>query len=185
MGKTSKWIRNFLTGKKERTKEKIIQSECGFTSTTPSTPKEKRRWSFRRSSATAPPACASTLKDSSPPPQPPPPPPPPPQPFAVDSEDEQSKNVSAVEVAVAVEDFAAVKIQACFRSHLVKLRNKLELIKILCFFLPSNLCSREFHFFLNNFLGAGEKSIKSIKRVGEITSTCERSFSKETSNSYT
>ncbi|CAN7031131.1 hypothetical protein BRARA_H00779 [Brassica rapa] len=116
MGKTSKWIRNFLTGKKERTKEKINQSERGFTSTTPGTPKEKRRWSFRRSSATAPPTCASTLKDSSPPPQPPPPP----QPFVVDSEDEQSKNVSAPEIAVAVEDFAAVKIQACFRSHLAR-----------------------------------------------------------------
>ncbi|CAH8313111.1 unnamed protein product [Eruca vesicaria subsp. sativa] len=119
MGKTSKWIRNFLTGKKERTKEKINQSECGFISTTPSTPKEKRRWSFRRSSATAPPSCASsTLKDSSPPPQTPPPPPP--QPFVVDSEDEQSKNVSAAEITVEVEEFAAVKIQACFRSHLAK-----------------------------------------------------------------
>ncbi|KAF8086988.1 hypothetical protein N665_0606s0015 [Sinapis alba] len=115
MGKTSKWIRNFLTGKKERTKEKINQSECGFTSTTPGTPKEKRRWSFRRSSATAPPPCASTLKDSSPPPQPPPPPPLP-QPFV----DEQSKNVSAAVIAVDVEELAAVKIQACFRSHLAK-----------------------------------------------------------------
>ena len=174
MGKTSKWIRNFLTGKKERTKEKINQSECGFTSTTPGTPKEKRRWSFRRSSATAPPTCASTLKDSSPPPQPPPPP----QPFVVDSEDEQSKNVSAPEIAVAVEDFAAVKIQACFRSHLVKLKTNSSFLNTL--FLST------FKFvFKSSFLGAGEESIKSVKRFGETTSTCERSFSKETSNSYT
>lgn len=144
MGKTSKWIRNFLTGKKERTKEKINQSECGFTSTTPGTPKEKRRWSFRRSSATAPPACASTLKDSSPLPQPPPPPPP--QPFVLDSEDEQSKNVSAAEIAIDVEEFAAVKIQACFRSHLVKLKTNSSLLNTL--FL--SLCSRV-HIF--NFLG--------------------------------
>ncbi|KAL1220671.1 Protein IQ-DOMAIN 19 [Cardamine amara subsp. amara] len=122
MGKTSKWIRNLLIGKKEKSKENIIQSECGYTSTIPGTPKEKRRWSFRRSSATAPPpqACAFTPKDSSPPPQPPPPPPPPlPQLSVVsilDNEDEQNKNVSAVEI----EEIAAVKIQAFFRSHLAR-----------------------------------------------------------------
>ncbi|CAH2079135.1 unnamed protein product [Thlaspi arvense] len=118
MGKTSKWIRNFLTGKKERTKEKISQSECGFTSTIPGTPKEKRRWSFRRSSATGPPACVFTPRDSSPPPQPPPP-----QPFVVaivDSEESKIKNASAAEIEVDVEEIAAVKIQACFRSHLAR-----------------------------------------------------------------
>ncbi|CAA7044433.1 unnamed protein product [Microthlaspi erraticum] len=121
MGKTSKWIRNFLTGKKERSKEKITQSECGFTSTIPGTPKEKRRWSFRRSSATGPPpACAFIPKDSSQPP-----PPQPPQPFVVAIaviEDEQTKNASALdsEFAVDVEEAAAVKIQACFRSHLAR-----------------------------------------------------------------
>uniref|UniRef100_A0A1J3E1M3 Protein IQ-DOMAIN 31 n=1 Tax=Noccaea caerulescens TaxID=107243 RepID=A0A1J3E1M3_NOCCA len=124
MGKTSKWIRNFLTGKKERSKEKINQGECGFTSTIPGTPKEKRRWSFRRSSATGPPpACAFIPKDSSPPLQPPPPPPQ--QPFVVaitNSEDEKTKNASASasEFAVDVEEAAAVKIQACFRSHLAR-----------------------------------------------------------------
>lgn len=119
MGKTSKWIRSFLTGKKERSKEKNNESDFGFTSTIPGTPKEKRRWSFRRSSATGPPpiVSASTVKDSSPPP------PPPQQPFVVaiaDSEDEENKNVSAAEIAIAIEEIAAVKIQACFRSHLVK-----------------------------------------------------------------
>ncbi|MED6108156.1 IQ-domain [Stylosanthes scabra] len=67
MGKAGKWLRNFLTGKKEREKEKV-KDKCGGGSsatnlnssngtenpTTPNstTPKEKRRWSFRRSSAT-------------------------------------------------------------------------------------------------------------------------------------
>lgn len=118
MGKTSKWIRNFLTGKKERSKEKIIQSECGgFTSPVPGIPKEKRRWSFRRSSAARPPACASTLKVSSPPAQPSLPPPP--QPFEVANVDTEHDENKGAEIAMAVEEFAAVKIQAYYRSHLV------------------------------------------------------------------
>ncbi|QHN80013.1 protein IQ-DOMAIN 19 isoform X1 [Arachis hypogaea] len=66
MGKAGKWLRNFLTGKKEREKEKV-KDKCGGNATslnssngtenptTPNstTPKEKRRWSFRRSSATS------------------------------------------------------------------------------------------------------------------------------------
>ncbi|KAJ4912282.1 IQ-domain 19 [Raphanus sativus] len=118
MGKTSKWIRNFLTGKKQRSKEKIIQSECGFTSPVPGIPKEKRRWSFRRCSATRPPACASTLKESPPLAQPPPP-----QPFEVANvgiKNEENKNATAAEIAMAVEEFAAVKIQAYYRSHLAR-----------------------------------------------------------------
>ncbi|CAG7888251.1 unnamed protein product, partial [Brassica rapa] len=119
MGKTSKWIRNFLTGKKERSKEKIIQSECGgFTSPVPGIPKEKRRWSFRRSSATRPPACASTLKVSSPPVQPSLPPPP--QPFEVANVDTEHDENKGAEIAMAVEEFAAVKIQAYYRSHLAR-----------------------------------------------------------------
>ncbi|KAF8100648.1 hypothetical protein N665_0219s0023 [Sinapis alba] len=121
MGKTSKWIRNFLTGKKERSKEKIIQSECGFTSPVLSTPKEKRRWNFRRCSASRPPACASTLKVSSPTAQPSLPTPP--QPFEVanvDTEYEENKDASTAEIAMAVEVFAAVKIQASYRSHLAR-----------------------------------------------------------------
>ncbi|XP_019180125.1 PREDICTED: protein IQ-DOMAIN 14 [Ipomoea nil] len=56
MGKTGKWIKNFLSGKKE--KEKVIVYGGGGNEqpTTPVsvTPREKKRWSFRRSSATAP-----------------------------------------------------------------------------------------------------------------------------------
>ncbi|XP_051125613.1 protein IQ-DOMAIN 19-like [Andrographis paniculata] len=77
MGKTSRWIRNFLTGttKKDSNKDKDRSEKDHFKDVRvavqtlnsaadarpatpvalpqPTTPKEKRRWSFRRSSATA------------------------------------------------------------------------------------------------------------------------------------
>ncbi|KAL5702207.1 IQ-domain [Ranunculus cassubicifolius] len=76
MGKTSKWIRNFLGGKKDKVKEKDRSKEVSpveavnpTTTTpvavTPSTPKEKKRWSFRRSPATTP-TKDSTSVDSTP-----------------------------------------------------------------------------------------------------------------------
>ncbi|KAK2990646.1 hypothetical protein RJ640_025997 [Escallonia rubra] len=53
MGKASKWIRNFLTGKKE---EKAKKKDGGFRDESlaivPATPREKRRWSFGRSAST-------------------------------------------------------------------------------------------------------------------------------------
>ncbi|KAG8373099.1 hypothetical protein BUALT_Bualt12G0135400 [Buddleja alternifolia] len=67
MGKTGKWLKNFLTGKKDHKEKESkngnnnqISGNNGneqYYSTTPqpTTPKEKRRWSFRRSSAAAPP----------------------------------------------------------------------------------------------------------------------------------
>ncbi|RZC48928.1 hypothetical protein C5167_017355 [Papaver somniferum] len=66
MAKTPKWLRSFLTGKKEKDKEKKEKEkgEVNFQSQTPTenpttpvtitpntTPKEKKRWSFRRSAA--------------------------------------------------------------------------------------------------------------------------------------
>lgn len=58
MGKKSKWITKFLTGKKDKEKSSnnqhiLINNENPATpiSVLPTTPKEKRRWSFRRSSA--------------------------------------------------------------------------------------------------------------------------------------
>ncbi|KAK4425636.1 protein IQ-DOMAIN 1 [Sesamum alatum] len=70
MGKTGRWIRSFLTGKKDKEKDCTkIESQHHQNSVNagndhrpttpvsipqPTTPKEKRRWSFRRSSATAP-----------------------------------------------------------------------------------------------------------------------------------
>ncbi|KAL3649005.1 IQ-domain [Castilleja foliolosa] len=67
MGKTGRWIRNFLTGKKEikdkfEKQSKYNSDQAHFENrpttpisiTQPTTPREKRRWSFRRSSAAAP-----------------------------------------------------------------------------------------------------------------------------------
>ncbi|XP_019432516.1 PREDICTED: uncharacterized protein LOC109339515 isoform X2 [Lupinus angustifolius] len=58
MGKTGKWFRNFLAGgkrDKEKSSTNLSVSNGTENPTTPlsTTPKEKRRWSFRRSSATA------------------------------------------------------------------------------------------------------------------------------------
>ncbi|XP_047336258.1 protein IQ-DOMAIN 19-like [Impatiens glandulifera] len=70
MGKPGKWIRNLLTGKKDKEKQKNNASNHHHLSDTPistpltpppTTPKEKRRWSFRRSSAGTP------TKDNNPP----------------------------------------------------------------------------------------------------------------------
>ncbi|KAJ4967817.1 hypothetical protein NE237_014518 [Protea cynaroides] len=69
MGRTSKWIKSFLNGGKKE-KEKKFDGQPSSVATEnpttpiiilPSTPKEKRRWSFRRSSATS---TATATKDS-------------------------------------------------------------------------------------------------------------------------
>ncbi|KAJ0800069.1 putative IQ motif, EF-hand binding protein [Helianthus annuus] len=56
MGKTSKWIKNLLTGKKDKTTgQPPIATQNNPSSpvtTQPTPPKEKRRWSFRRPSST-------------------------------------------------------------------------------------------------------------------------------------
>lgn len=153
MGKTGKWLRNFLTGKKEKEKEKEKSANNqNFSNgtenpTTPvsTTPKEKKRWSFRRSSATATPTTASkelnfvesnvTASQA--------------VQTATDIQDEQRKHAMAVAAATAaaadaavaaaqaaaavirltsgsngtsasVEEAAAIKIQSVFRSHLVR-----------------------------------------------------------------
>ncbi|XP_073134003.1 protein IQ-DOMAIN 19-like isoform X2 [Henckelia pumila] len=64
MGKTGKWIKNFLTGKKDKERgsenRRQISADGGGDETRHTIPmslpqqREKRRWSFRRSSATAP-----------------------------------------------------------------------------------------------------------------------------------
>ena len=150
MGKTSKWLRSFLTGKKDKEKCPSNQNSCiaPENPTTPisilqTTPKEKKRWSFRRSSATA----SATPKDSIST-----------EPIAttpqavqtvLDAENEQKKHalaaaaataaaadaaVAAAQAAAAVirltavangrdtalEEAAAIKIQSVFRSYLVR-----------------------------------------------------------------
>lgn len=89
MGKTGRWLRNILTGKKEK-KAKEREKEQP---PTPTTPKEKRRWSFRRSSA-------------------------PPKPPDIHIQNEPKKHVLP---APAPHHKAATKIQAVFRTYLVRL----------------------------------------------------------------
>ncbi|KAJ9182165.1 hypothetical protein P3X46_006190 [Hevea brasiliensis] len=152
MGKTGKWIRSFLTGKKGKEKEKekcrtnqnsetSIENAVTPVSMTQTTPKEKR-WSFRRSSATAaaPRDINSAETTASP------------QPVVqatLDSENEQKKHAMAMAAATAaaadaavaaaqavaavirltatatgrtsaIEEAAALKIQCVFRSYLAR-----------------------------------------------------------------
>ncbi|KAK9055146.1 hypothetical protein SSX86_026228 [Deinandra increscens subsp. villosa] len=128
MGKTSKWIKNLLAGKKH--KHTAYETPTPPTSGAPTTPKEKRRWSFRRSSASSNPTPTMTtttnsidLISATPPPS------------LVHEEDsyEQKKNAMAAAVANAsaanaaaeaaaavVQHTAATRIQAVFRSYLAR-----------------------------------------------------------------
>lgn len=145
MGKTSKWIRNFLTGKKDKEKEKDNAKNPQISTgnqqppTTPitilpTTPKEKRRWSFRRSSAAAVPgqqelnsgkSVTTTTSTHA---------------AALEFESDAAKHALAVAVATAaaaaaamiqltsvasarasaVEETAAIKVQSVFRGYLVR-----------------------------------------------------------------
>ncbi|KAL3812573.1 hypothetical protein ACJIZ3_013841 [Penstemon smallii] len=93
MGKTGKWLRNLLTGKKDH-KEKEQSKNHPISIPQPTTPKEKRRWSFRRSSTTAP---GTT----------------PPEAVAV-----IQLTADAAEKTSADEEAAAIKIQSVFRGYL-------------------------------------------------------------------
>ncbi|XP_042967587.1 protein IQ-DOMAIN 19-like isoform X2 [Carya illinoinensis] len=138
MGKTGKWFRSFLTGKKD--KEKDQEKEKGkFPSnqnssitiennpTTPisipqTTSKEKRRWSFRRLSATAaaPKDLNSTETVATSPPG---------VKATLDIENELKNHAIAMAIATtaaangkicSVEEAAAIKIQSIFRSYLAR-----------------------------------------------------------------
>nr|TKS03714.1 protein IQ-DOMAIN 14-like [Populus alba] len=119
MGKPGKWLRSFLTGKKDKEKEKgtsnqnstpSIQNPVTPISIPPTTAKEKRRWSFRRSSATAAAPKDSNYTE----------PTATTQPAAVqdtfDSENEQKMHA----MAIANKEAKAIKIQSVFRSYLAR-----------------------------------------------------------------
>ncbi|XP_050215505.1 protein IQ-DOMAIN 19 [Mercurialis annua] len=114
MGKTGKWIRSFLTGKKlekEKEKEKFTNNNSQEKPVTPisQTPKEKRRWSFRRSSAsaTAPKSDVTNSAEQIVVQKPV---------VTVDLENEEKEQ----EMAMEIEETAAIKIQSVFRSYLAR-----------------------------------------------------------------
>lgn len=151
MGKTSKWLRNFLSGKKEKEKEREtdksssnhqLHSSNGNGNPTstptptppitlpPTTPKEKRRWSFRRSSASAPgqrDGSSMDLNSSNSIGQ---------HPFLDAENNDQRRHALAVAAATAAsviqlaapptgktsstKDAAAIKIQTFFRAYLAR-----------------------------------------------------------------
>ncbi|KAI3811274.1 hypothetical protein L1987_20995 [Smallanthus sonchifolius] len=119
MGKTSKWIKNLLAGKKD--KHTVHESPTPPTSGAPTTPKEKRRWSFRRSSAATPNNPVHLISTT--------------PPSSVHEQDSYEQKKHAMDVAIAnvtaanaaaasaaaiVKHAAATKIQSVFRSYLAR-----------------------------------------------------------------
>ncbi|XP_061361300.1 protein IQ-DOMAIN 19-like [Gastrolobium bilobum] len=123
MGKTGKWLRNFLTGKKDKEKEKekcatnlsLLNGTDNPTTPISATQKEKRRWSFRRSSASAtaskelnfaePSVTASVTVQT-----------------ATDAENDKRKHAMTVfnVTTTSIEEASAIRIQSVFRSYLAR-----------------------------------------------------------------
>lgn len=221
MGKTGKWLRNFLTGKKDN-KDHKDKVKCTTTTTTTnqscspatthdqnpttpiSTPKEKKRWSFRRSSATSPASKDSNSVDAIPTT-------PPPVRTTLDFSEnyEQKKHALAVAAATAAvadataaaaqaaaavirltaavngkasatEEAAAIKIQSFFRSYLVLKYG----INFQFIFLINNFSHRIS--FFNCYIGfvAGKKSIVCIERTSKVAGIGEGSPGEKTGQSH-
>lgn len=224
MGKTGKWLRSFLAGKKD--KDHKDKEKCPTTTTTSnqncspatthdqnpttpiSTPKEKRRWSFRRSSATSPASKDSSVVEA--------PTTPPPVHTTLDFSDnfEQKKHALAVAAATAavadataaaaqaaaavmrltaasngkaaaIEEAAAIKIQSVFRSYLV------WNMKVQSIFLTiwKKSCIQCFFYMicrLNCYVGfgAGKKSIMCIERTSKVAGIGKGSPGEETGKSH-
>ncbi|XP_028751700.1 protein IQ-DOMAIN 14-like isoform X2 [Neltuma alba] len=122
MGKTRKWLRNLLMSRKKH-KDKA-KRECEASQIASSdasqipTPKEKRRWSFRRPSDSKQLNSAETNVTASPTPPPPP--------EATSDTDQNLQNnhfaiVTTHNITVpSTEDDAAIRIQSVFRSYLAR-----------------------------------------------------------------
>nr|XP_043630946.1 protein IQ-DOMAIN 19-like [Erigeron canadensis] len=114
MGKTSKWFKTLLTGKKDKTNNNhspihTKENTPSPITTQPTTPKEKRRWSFRRSSTTA---TATTPRSSNDVTSTPPP--------SLQPENFVWNNHNASAILAPQENVAATLIQAVFRSYLAR-----------------------------------------------------------------
>ncbi|GMI95974.1 IQ-domain 19 [Hibiscus trionum] len=121
MGKAGKWLKSLLTGKKGKEKVRVKCTDdqnCSVVLENPSTPvsntpKERRRWSFRRSSATSTPARGSNCIEhvvlvsvTTPPPAA--------EAAVIGLTDHNNEN------AAAIEEAAAKIIQSMFRSYLAR-----------------------------------------------------------------
>ncbi|KAG4185272.1 hypothetical protein ERO13_A09G218500v2 [Gossypium hirsutum] len=125
MGKTAKWLKSLLTGKKDKSRNisnnqnSSVVPENPTTTVSiplpPTTPKEKRRWSFRRSSASATPVRELNSVEQVVTPSPPPPPAPP-----VVTDVIRVSGSADDEKVDAGEEAAAKMIQAVFRSYLAR-----------------------------------------------------------------
>jgi hypothetical protein len=107
MGKAGRWLRSFLTGGKKDRKGKDGGQPPAPPSPAPPSAKEKRRWSFRRPPAQATTntssLCFSDVHAVSP---------------APEAESSAAADVAEENEAAAA---AAVRIQAAFRSYLVRI----------------------------------------------------------------
>ncbi|KAK8684732.1 hypothetical protein V6N13_040748 [Hibiscus sabdariffa] len=126
MGKAGKWLKSLLTGKKGKEKARVKctdDQDCSVVPENPSTPvpippttpKEKRRWSFRRSSATSTPVRGSNsiehVVNATPPP---------PATDAVPVDTSTSTTVIRLTDDIDEKTAAAMIIQSVFRSYLAK-----------------------------------------------------------------
>jgi hypothetical protein len=102
MGKAGKWIRNFLLGKREQKYKKndsSFSAEHHHPSTQPGSPRVKKRWSFGRAAGKR-----TSHKFSK----------------SLDSIETTKLPIQATAENDDVENVAATKIQAVFRSYLVQ-----------------------------------------------------------------
>ncbi|OIV91496.1 hypothetical protein TanjilG_26465 [Lupinus angustifolius] len=106
MGKTSKWFRNLLKGKKEKKEKDESASDMNCSSNGTENPKEKERGSLRRSPAkeTTPRGSLTNLVESSN--------------VTVSSQNEHT--MAHGTPVTTIQEAAAIKIQSIFRSHLAR-----------------------------------------------------------------